>query len=948
MTKIRFNSANAAQLEAIKSTKGPLLIIAGPGTGKTYTLINRALNIIVNENVNPSKILFATFTEKAAHELITRLSNALEDNKIDFNPNDMYLGTFHSICLKILKEHIAFTNLKKNFSLKDQFDQQYFIYQNFNEFSSIEGFNDNIGTGSFWDKCEMIMKFINRLEEELIDPDRLLLSNDVNQQFFGHLMKKYQELRVSYNFLDFSSIQTETYRMLLKYPEIAEEIQASIDYVMIDEYQDTNHIQEKLTFLFGKKTNNICVVGDDDQAIYRFRGATVRNILEFQSHFENCKRVALTNNYRSDNSIVDFYNEWMDRTSGRTFEFDWDIYRYPKKIVPAKFKQSGEDAVIQCLTKEEDFIYEKVLDEIRILLASKKIQNLNQIAFLFRSVKSEFVKKLADYLEKNGIPVYSPRSNMFFERYEVMLFIGAMLYVFPQYLALLQKGEANKNITPYYLKCLQVAKEELSKQENQETLQWMKFRIKDHLTLKDNFNYAFSGLAYQFLEHPPFNSLLNVDLQNGVHDTRTTRNVGLYIKLLIKFEYLNGISVLTKANLEKNSKRLFNQFIRFLMDGGISEYEDESEYAPSGCVSFLTIHQSKGLEFPIVFVGSQSSVPRNQYNSNLEEIIDKFSSRGAFEELDMMKMYDFWRLFYVAFSRAQSLLIMICDASKQNEPSKYFEYMYELLPYKTDLSKFDFEAIKSATLKQTYSFTTDIESYTLCPTQYKFFKELGFEEVRVGSTLFGTIVHQTIEDVHKAVLRKEIDSITDENISKWFELNYRTASKLTNYYLSQSNLEAALSQVKNYVIRASQNWEAISNAEMPINLSKRDYIIAGKVDLVTNKKGQFEILDFKTEKKPQINKDVEKIERVRRQLEVYAYLMEQRYCIKVSGMKVYYTSEKDGNPYISFKRDDKHIKETIKSFDDVVKKIESKKFDVQCSDMKICGSCDLRFFCKRR
>lgn len=948
MAKLKFNSANAAQLEAIKSTAGPLLIIAGPGTGKTYTLINRALNLIVNEGVNPSKILFATFTEKAAHELVTRLSNALEDNKIDFNPNDIYLGTFHSICLKILKEHIAFTNLKKNFSLKDQFDQQYFIYQNFNEFSSIEGFNEVIGTASFWDKCETIMKFINRLEEELIDPDSLISSNDTTHQFFGRLMKKYQELRVAHNFLDFSSIQTEIYRMLLTYPEIAEEIQNSIDYVMIDEYQDTNHIQEKLTFLFGKRTNNICVVGDDDQAIYRFRGATVRNILEFPSHFANCKRVALTNNYRSDSSIVDFYNDWMDRTSGRAFEFNWDKYRYPKKIVPAKARQSGEAAVIQCLTKEEDFIDEKVLEEIKKLLDSKKIHNLNQIAFLFRSVKSEAAKRLASYLEKNGIPVYSPRSNMFFERHEVMLFIGAMLYVFPQYLALLQKGEANKNITPYYLKCLQVAKEELSKEENKETMQWMKFRIKDHLTLKDNFNYAFSGLAYQFLEHPPFNSLLDVDLQNGVHDTRTTRNVGLYIKLLIKFEYLNGVSVLTKANLEKYSKRLFDQFIRFLMDGGITEYEDESEYAPSGCVSFLTIHQSKGLEFPIVFVGSQSSVPRNQYNVSLEEIIDKFSGRGSFEELDMMKMYDFWRLFYVAFSRAQSLLVMVCDASKQNEPSKYFEYMYEQLPYRTDLAKFEFETIKSATIKQTYSFTTDIESYTLCPMQYKYFKELGFEEVRIGSTLFGTIVHQTIEDVHKAVLRNVIDSITEENIGKWFELNYRTASRLTNYYLSQSNLEAALSQVQAYVTRASQNWGAINNAEMPINLSKRDYIIAGKVDLVTNKKGQFEILDFKTEKKPQINKDIEKIERVRRQLEVYAYLMEQRYGIKVSGMKVYYTSEKDGNPYISFKRDDKHIKETIKTFDDVVKQIESKNFKGQCSDMKICGSCDLRFFCKRR
>ena len=476
----------------------------------------------------------------------------------------------------------------------------------------------------------------------------------------------------------------------------------------------------------------------------------------------------------------------------------------------------------------------------------------------------------------------------------------------------------------------------------------MRHRIKDHITMGENLNYAFSGLAYQFLEYSPFNSLLNVDLQKGVHDTRTTRNVGLFIKLLVNFEFLNGISVLTKGNLEKNIKKLFDQYFRFLLDGGITEYEDESEYAPSGCVSFLTIHQSKGLEFPIVVVGSQSSTPRKNYNEDIEEIISLYSDRGSFEELEMMKMYDFWRLYYVAFSRAQSLLIMLCDASKQNEPSKYFEYMYKFLPYKADYSKFTFEDIKSANLKNSYSFTTDINSYMLCPTQYMYFKELEFAEVRIGSTLFGTVVHETIEDIHKAVLRKEIDTITEDNITKWFEINYKTASKLNNYYLTEAQILAALNQVKAYVDRASKNWEAISDAEMPITLSQRDYIITGKVDLVTNNRGQYEILDFKTEKKPLINSDTEKVDRVRRQLEVYAYLFEQRYNIKISGMKVYYTSESNGNPYLTFKRDDKHIKETIKTFDRIVHEIEKKNFKGQCNDMNMCKNCDLRFFCKRR
>ena len=135
---------------------------------------------------------------------------------------------------------------------------------------------------------------------------------------------------------------------------------------------------------------------------------------------------------------------------------------------------------------------------------------------------------------------------------------------------------------------------------------------------------------------------------------------------------------------------------------------------------------------------------------------------------------------------------------------------------------------------------------------------------------------------------------------------------------------------------------------MPITLSQKDYIINGKVDLVTNNSGQYEILDFKTEKKPNINKDIDKVNRVRMQLEVYAYLIEQRYGIKVKGMKVYYTSEKDGSPYLSFKKEDKKIKETINEFDRIVKEIEKRNFSGQCNDMKLCKNCDLRFYCKRR
>lgn len=320
--KLKFKEANDKQLEAIKSIDGPLLIVAGPGTGKTYTLINRALNLIVNYGVSPSSILFATFTEKAANELITRLSVELAKYNIDFNPEDMYIGTFHSICLKIIKDNVSLSTLKKNFKLYDQFDQQYFIYRHFGDFKSIPQFDIYFKNGSYWDKCASIMKLLNRLTEELIDYNDLLNSGKSNLIFYGNVMRKYEELRNEGNFVDFSSLQVEAYKLLKENKQLFDAIQDKVKYLMIDEYQDTNHIQEKLTMLLGQKHSNICVVGDDDQAIYRFRGATVRNILEFPKSFDNCKKVELTYNYRSNSDIVNFYNKWMDTTEGREFKFD--------------------------------------------------------------------------------------------------------------------------------------------------------------------------------------------------------------------------------------------------------------------------------------------------------------------------------------------------------------------------------------------------------------------------------------------------------------------------------------------------------------------------------------------------------------------------------------------------------------------------------------------------
>ena len=327
-----FGNANKYQREAISTTDGPVLIIAGPGTGKTYTLVQRTIYLIKECNVDPKSIFIATFTNKAAKELVTRITNELLNNDISVNIGDMYVGTFHSLCLRIIDDYREFTRLRKNYRVLDSFDQQYMVFQHIGKFRDIPEFETVFSEPDKWNQAKLICDYVNKLSEELINPDDLIIDSDFSISVLGKTFKTYQNIIEEENVIDFSSIQVEAYNLLFNHSEILQELHSNITHIMVDEYQDTNFIQEQLIFLIsGNK--NICVVGDDDQGLYRFRGATIRNILEFPQKFQNgeCHIIHLIINYRSNNDIVDFYNEWMSDEYNAEFDFKWDNFRYKKQ-----------------------------------------------------------------------------------------------------------------------------------------------------------------------------------------------------------------------------------------------------------------------------------------------------------------------------------------------------------------------------------------------------------------------------------------------------------------------------------------------------------------------------------------------------------------------------------------------------------------------------------------
>lgn len=940
-------TASKPQQQAIQHNDGPLLIIAGPGAGKTFTLVERVVYLVKEEKVSPESLLIVTFTEKAAQELTTRISNRLLEERIDFNINEMYLGTFHGICLRMIEDYREYTRLKRSFTLFDQFDQQYFLYQNMNVFRKIEDVELILGkaTSGRWYQSEQLLKWLNKATEEVLIPDTLVKAPEAQIQALGRCLEKYHELLLEHNALDFASIQYEALQLLEQHPDVLEKLRSQLQNLMVDEYQDTNTIQERILKLLMGENHNLCVVGDDDQGLYRFRGATIRNILEFPTLFptNECKQVTLTTNYRSHAQIIDFYNKWMTQTrwvhNGKSF-------RYDKEILPEEREFPEYPAVIS-LGGKDSFWEEETLDFLHSLKDSGQLTDWNQVAFLFKSVRNRHVVSLARHLEENGIPVYSPRSNMFFDREEIRLLIGALIFLFPQFPKVRKwNATASLEIWEWYDEmCVRPFANELKKPENIRLLEWARPLAKKHYTLTGNTDYSFSGLFYQLLQFPLFSRHLDEGALEGVDKGRASRNIATFSKLLVKFEYLHRVTVLNPKRLDSDIKNLFNQFFRYLKDGGINEYEDESEYAPSGCVSFLTIHQSKGLEFPIVITGSLESSPRKQF-TEIDQILEEgYYSKPPFEPLENTKFYDYWRLFYTAFSRAQNLLVL----ATSKKPSKYFERLFDSVPRwnssKFDPSLLELEQVKEINLKKEYSFTSHITFFENCAEQYRFFKELEFTQIRAGAQMFGTLVHQTIEDIHKAVLRGDDHLLNADQINTWFDTNYYHLSKAERQYLAPSSLKAAVNHVLRYFNREQKHFDRLQEAEVDISLVKDAYILTGSVDLIRGEGGTVELIDFKSEKKPDMEKDQERLQRYRRQLEVYAHLVEERTGHEVSRMHLYYTGEEDSNPYVSFPKDGGRIDRTIDSFDKIVQRIEKRDYCIKERPSKLCVECDMQAYC---
>src|SRR5947209_5115288 len=300
---------NTSQRSIISHESGPLLVIAGPGSGKTLSLILRAMNILLLGRAKPSELVLCTYTDKAANEIYSRLMALAKDVEYQGDLSPIKIGTIHSLCNQIIIEYRHHTPLGNNYQLLDQFSQQLFIFQHLKEIGQRGAFSfflDKWGTN--WEVAKHLQIYFDKIMEELVRIADLRADGQPFQYYLANAYDVYGKLLMRENCISFAAL-LKIAHTLLHNSQVNYKIIQKNRYVFVDEYQDTNFIQEQIILKLAAANNNLCVVGDEDQALYRFRGATVRNIFEFQDRVTHCTKICLTTNYRSHADIVSRYSK---------------------------------------------------------------------------------------------------------------------------------------------------------------------------------------------------------------------------------------------------------------------------------------------------------------------------------------------------------------------------------------------------------------------------------------------------------------------------------------------------------------------------------------------------------------------------------------------------------------------------------------------------------------
>ncbi|GED16467.1 DNA helicase PcrA [Aneurinibacillus migulanus] len=631
---------NPQQKEAVLATDGPLLLLAGAGSGKTRVLTQRIAYLLSEKKVAPWSILAITFTNKAAREMKDRVSAIVGPDA-----EDIWISTFHSMCVHTLRRDIDHIGYNRNFTILDSSDQLSVVKQCLKEL--------NIDPKKFDPRA--VLGFISTAKNELKTPEQYGdMAMGPIEQVSQRVYTLYQKKLKSNNSLDFDDLIMKTIQLFEEVPEVLEFYQKKFRYVHVDEYQDTNRAQYMLVKMLAAGHKNICVVGDSDQSIYRWRGADITNILNFEKDYPNARTILLEQNYRSTKKILEAANKVISNNFGRK----------PKNL----WTENDDGAVIRYYTADSEHSEAYyIVDQIQ--KAVDRGRAYRDVAILYRTNAQSRV--IEEVFVKSGIPYNIVGGTKFYDRKEIKDMLA--------YLRLISNPDDDLSLT----RIINVPKrgigagtvEKIATYAAQQGISMYKaIQEVDQIGLSARFTDSVVKFARLITELESMQEYLSVTelaeevlkrteyreelRREGTLEARSrVENIEEFLSVTMEFERTNEdktlVAFLTDLALVADIDKL-----------------DETEEDKGNAVVMMTLHSAKGLEFPMVFL------------AGMEEGIFPHS-RALFEEVEMEEER---RLAYVGITRAEQELFLtralmrtLYGQTKMNAPSRFIEEIPEHL-----------------------------------------------------------------------------------------------------------------------------------------------------------------------------------------------------------------------------------------------------------------------------
>jgi len=854
---------NKEQREAVTYGEGPLLIIAGAGTGKTQVITRRIAYLIATKRAKPEEILALTFTEKAALEMEERV-----DVLVPYGYTEFWISTFHAFGNRVLREHALEIGLSPDFQVLSVPEQIIFFREHLFEFPlsyyrplgnptrHIQAILTLISRAKDEDVTpEDYLEYVRKLEEKVkkIPEDEALKETFLKEREIALCYKKYQELLAKEGKIDFGDQITLTLKLFREHPSILKKYQRRFKYILIDEFQDTNYSQFQLVKLLVREHRNITVVGDDDQSIYKFRGAAISNILGFLDTYPNARKIVLTKNYRSPQQILDCAYRLIQYNNPDRLEFKNKINKrlISVKKDKAKVRFLRFDSVLSEAEGVANLIKEKVQkgeykwSDFAILVRANddadpflRALNMAEIPWRFSGneglYSQEEIKLLICFLKV----LVDPEDSI-----SLYYLAASDIYRMPiKDLALCMSYASKKNRSLFYIFShineLSELNDELSI-ESKATVDRLLEEINDYL--KKSVKLSSGEILYQFVTRTGFLGRLtkNPSLKNE----RKVRNIARF------FEIVQNASQI----LEDDKVIRFVPYLDLLIKAGDNPAVAEADLE-TDAVNVLTIHKAKGLEFPVVIMVSLidqrfPSIFRQEAIPLPEELIKDILPSGDFHRQEER------RLFYVGMTRAQKELYF---TSAEDYGGKKLRKVSPFVLEALNLSSQDASPRKSSALEIiernapqreegeiSYRKISEeeiitlshlqIDDYLTCPLKYKYIHILRVPILQHHAVIYGKALHDAVQNYYRYKLQGEKVSL-DELIG-FFEKSW-----INEGFLSREHEERRFEEGRKTLAKFYQ-WAEKENI-LPTYIEKEFNFILDK-DKITGRWDRVDIVGDK-------------------------------------------------------------------------------------------------------